>query len=109
MPEIVEPSWLEEPCPPWCRRAHAEDDHPEDRNHQSEPSLFLAVAGTGDGVPVTATLRPTTLTVRMGRYVGERTTWLAIEDSEEPGPRMVLTDSSAWALHQMLAQQLTAS
>lgn len=34
------PSWLDRACPPWCVREHGEDDHLEDRRHQSvEESL----------------------------------------------------------------------
>lgn len=102
------PPWLDEPCPPWCTRAHAADDHPEDRYHQSEPSIVPVVAGAADAVPVTTSLRPMTLAVRLGRYVGDDRTWLVIEPLEDVQPRMVLAADGARALLQALGGQLAA-
>lgn len=100
------PTWLDEPCPPWCARVHQEQDHPEDRYHQSEPSIFTGVAGAGDQVPVTASLRPLSLGIRLGRHVGDAEVWLAIETLEAPHPRLVLTETTAQVLLQRLDQQL---
>ncbi|MCX6401635.1 MAG: hypothetical protein NTX33_17115 [Propionibacteriales bacterium] len=100
------PTWLDEPCPPWCVRDHEEDDHPEDRYHQSEPSLFVGVAGSGDQVPVTASLAPLTLGIRLGCHVGEARAWVVIESLETRHPRMVLTEEAAAALRQALEHQL---
>lgn len=100
------PTWLDEPCPPWCVRTHREDDHPEDRYHQSEPSLFAGVAGDGDQVPMTASLSPMTLGVRLGRHVGEAAAWVVIESLESRHPRLVLTAEAAVALRQGLEHQL---
>lgn len=37
------PDWQAEDCPPWCAREHLNDDHPEDRIHQSEPRAVPAL------------------------------------------------------------------
>lgn len=100
-------SWLTEACPPWCAREHAEDDHVEDRYHQSEPSVLTVVAGPGDTVPVTASLRPTTLALRAGRHVGDDLVWLVIEALDDPLPRMALTTDAARGLARALRDQLT--
>lgn len=100
-------SWLTEACPPWCTREHAEGDHPEDRYHQSEPSILTVVAGPGDAVPVTASLRPTTLALRAGRHLDDDLTWVVIESLEEPLPRLVLTADAARDLARALREQLT--
>ncbi|HWJ08411.1 MAG TPA: hypothetical protein VNS46_03490 [Nocardioides sp.] len=100
------PSWAGGPCPPWCVREHGEDDHPEDRYHQSEPSILSVVAGTGDTVPVTASLRSLTLAVRTGRYAGEELAWLVVEALEGPQPRLLLTADAARALARGLHEQL---
>lgn len=100
------PTWLDEPCPPWCARVHLEEDHPEDRYHQSEPSIFGGVAGAGDQVPLTASLRPLSLGIRLGRHVGDAGVWLAIESLEASHPRLILTEVTAQALLQRLDQQL---
>ncbi|WP_215817339.1 hypothetical protein [Pimelobacter sp. 30-1] len=103
---VRRPSWLEEPCPRWCTREHREEDHPDDRYHQSEAELVPAVAGSGEAVPLTATLAATTLGVRVGRHVGDDLTWLVVEALEAPRPRLVLTTESAGALHRALGAQL---
>ena len=65
-----------------------------------------AVAGSGEAVPLTATLEATTLGVRVGRHLGEELTWLVIEALEAPRPRLVLTVESAVALHRALRVRL---
>jgi hypothetical protein len=100
------PTWLDEPCPAWCAREHREDDHLEDRFHQSDPSIFPAVAGAGEAVPLTASMGALTLGIRLGRQVGDDRTWLVIESLDERRPRTVLTHETARALHRHLAHQL---
>lgn len=99
------PSWLTGPCPAWCTRQHAEDDHPEDRYHQSQPTLAAAIAGTGDAVPVTASLQPATLAARAGRYADDDLTWLVVEPLEGR-PYLVITAASARGLVHVLQEQL---
>lgn len=100
------PSWLTAPCPAWCVRQHAEDDHPEDRYHQSEPAIVPAVVGTGDAVPVTTTLRAETLVVRTGQYADDARVWLTVEPLEGRRPHVVLTPGSARSLVRALQEQL---
>lgn len=102
------PPWPEPTCPPWCTRTHTADDHPEDRYHQSEPSILPVVAGTGDTVPVTRSLRALTLAVRVGRYADDDRTWLVVEALDEPQPRLVLAADAARVLLQALGEQLAA-
>lgn len=97
-------SWLGGPCPPWCVREHAETDHPEDRYHQSEPTILAAVAGSGDTVPVDDSLQPLTLVVRVGQYT-DGAPWLLVEHAEGRHPRIVLTPESARALAAALLEQ----
>lgn len=103
----TEPTWLREPCPSWCAREHREDDHVEDRFHQSDPSFFPAVAGSGDAVPLSASMRALTLGIRIGRQVGDDRTWLVVEPLDEQRPRTVLTCETARALHHHLGHQLS--
>lgn len=37
------PSWLTEPCPSWCHVDHADQDHVDDRYHQSKQVLIPVV------------------------------------------------------------------
>ncbi|WP_408896238.1 DUF6907 domain-containing protein [Nocardioides sp. R1-1] len=101
------PSWLDEKCPRWCARTHCEDDHPEDRYHQSEATIFTARAGAGDDVPLNATIRPLELCIRTGRYVGERETWIVIEALEAARPRLLVTEQSARDLLHHLDRHLS--
>ncbi|TNM42800.1 hypothetical protein FHP29_07300 [Nocardioides albidus] len=99
------PSWLTTPCPSWCRRAHGEDDHPEDRYHQSESTILVAVAGSGDTVPVSASLVPVTLVVRVGQYP-DAATWVLVEPAEGRHPRIALSPESARDLAAALLAQV---
>lgn len=100
------PSWLVEPCPPWCARDHLESDHDEDRYHQSEASIVPVVAGPGDSVPITASLDDVDLVVRVGRHLSEPRAWVAIEAADRPEPRLVLTVESARSVARHLDEQL---
>lgn len=88
-----QPTWLAEPCPTWCARAHEEADHPEDRFHQSSVALIAVVAGPRS-VPPNALLRPTELSVRLGRYAGQTQTWVTLAPIEGTTPALVLTAES---------------
>jgi len=100
------PTWLTEACPSWCAREHEEDDHPEDRYHQSEPSIAPVIASGQVTVPVTSSLETVDLLVRIGRYVGETTEWMAIEPLELVQPRLLLTVESARHLARHVVDQL---
>lgn len=100
------PTWQQLPCPDWCERMHEEDDHPEDRYHQSEPSFIPLTAATERTVPVTASLRNVDLLVRVGQYVDELIEWVVIEPLDMPQPRLVMTVESAHSLVRGLTEQL---
>jgi hypothetical protein len=100
------PSWLAEPCPRWCRREHHEQDHAEDRYHQSEATAFPAIVAVEPSVPATASLEALALVVWIGRYAGEFEEWAVIEPVEQREPRMVMTADSAAALARTLTAQL---
>jgi hypothetical protein len=83
-----------DPCPSWCRRVHATDDHPDDRHHHSRVLLVAVVTGH-------PTLEPddrgeaVSVAVRLVRRVGSALTWLEILSEEGPQVRLVLTAESA--------------
>lgn len=99
------PTWLTEPCPSWCVRDHREDDHPDDRYHQSEPTIVPAIAGDGDAVPATDSLMAVDLSVRVGRHLDDELTWVAIE-TMGPGPGMMLSAESARLFLDRLERQV---
>jgi hypothetical protein len=91
------PSWLSEPCPAWCTRSHHDDDHPDDRWHDSETTL----------VPVTALRRDTgagagrfepeqaVVTIVTSRHVGDTVTTTFIGYGDRPHTALQLTPESA--------------
>ncbi len=91
------PTWLEEPCPSWCARAHHEDDHPDDRFHQSDGQLVAALAGSG-GAPVDERVAPTTIVVRMGRYAGAARSWIDLAAADPGLPHLVMSVETARAV-----------
>jgi hypothetical protein len=83
-----------DPCPPWCRRAHTVDDHPDDRHHQSRVHLVPAV--TGHPTLETDDLAlPVVVALRLVRRVGSTLTWVEIVSEEGSQVRLVLTTESA--------------
>jgi len=100
------PTWLDEACPSWCTRNHHERDHPEDRYHQSDPTMVTMTAGDGATIPVAESLETIDMLVLLGRYVGDTRTWLTVEPAERPAPRLVLTTESAGVLVECINDQL---
>ena len=100
------PTWLTEACPSWCVREHREQDHPDDRYHQSETSFVPVVAAVRDTVPITASMQGIDLTVWMGRYVGESLVWVVIEPDGARTPRLILSAESASSLNSQIGAQL---
>jgi len=101
-----QPTWLREQCPGWCVRVHREDDHPEDRYHQSEGSVLPGVVATHPTIPLTASMEGLDLIIWAGRYVGESDAWLVIEPTERREPRLLVTVETAHGLVKQLAEQL---
>lgn len=106
IPTRFSPSWLHESGPRWCVRTHAEDDHEEDRFHQSEPALVPLVASRADSARYTEGFESFDITIRVGRYAGDTATWVAVERLDLEGRRLVLTTESARALAQAVDDQL---
>ncbi|WP_370289681.1 hypothetical protein [Nocardioides sp.] len=91
------PTWLSEPCPTWCTREHLDDDHPDDRFHQSEARFVAAIASPA-AVPDPAALASLDLVVRAGRHLGHDLTWIQVSAAEAAHPTLVLSLDSALLL-----------
>jgi len=100
------PRWQSAPCPQWCVRDHREEDHPDDRYHQSEASTISVLADTAlaVGPPRWAMLE---LVVRLGRYQEETAAWIRVEAAEQPQPCLLLSVDSARLLGEHLHLQLS--
>ncbi len=81
------PSWLNEPCPAWCVRAHAETDPPDDRAHMSDaieiPVIERVTSPTEGGIVYERCA--TALQIGLHRVVGESETWVYLGDGERRG------------------------
>jgi hypothetical protein len=95
-----------DPCPSWCRRAHAVDDHPDDRHHQSRVRLVAVVTGHPT-LEADDHALPVVVTVRLVRRVGSALTWLEVLSEEGPQVRLVLTTESARHLLATAGELLT--
>ena len=96
----VTPSWLAEGCPAWCTREHHEDDHPEDRRHQSDGTL-IAVHESTTAIPV-GSARSVEVAAYLDQPVAEGTCWLRVESLDSPRMRLALTAESARSLAGLL-------
>jgi len=95
-----------DPCPSWCRRAHAVDDHPDDRHHQSRVRLVAVVTGH----PTLETddrALPVVVAVRLVRRVDSPLTWVEAVSEEGSQVRLVLTAESARHLLTTVGSLLT--
>ena len=92
-------------CPPWCRRAHAPGDHPDDRHHQSAAHLVPLVTGTPMLEP-DEQARPVTAVVRLVRRTTSDVTWVEVVSDEGPDVRLVVTAESARRVVSTLQQVL---
>lgn len=96
MDDHESPQWLSEPCPPWCRRSHAPDDHPEDRRHQGAAEVISVQTSSGPSPGLE--VENAELVVHADRAVGDHEVWIRIESLEDPKVRLHLSQGSARAL-----------
>lgn len=92
-------------CPPWCRRAHLPDDHPDDKRHQGAGHVVV-VTVAGEMPPPRRPLT-TEVVVHADKGIDERETWIRIESLETPDVRLALTAESARDLAQAIAQAVS--
>lgn len=81
------PSWLAGPCPHWCTRPHADGDHPEDRIHLDDGTVFVAVLGIVDPTTLQLRQQPTELVVQRRLDASEpvrSAPWVSIHEAEGP-------------------------
>jgi hypothetical protein len=99
------PTWLGETCPAWCTREHREDDHPEDRRHQSTARIIAV------DVPTAAIPGETTQAVEVAVYldqpVAQPVRWLRVESVDSDQVRLTVATTSADDLLDALASQIS--
>jgi hypothetical protein len=100
--------WQSEPCPPWCSGEHHDDDHPDDRYHDS-PSVQVPVtvmerdhaAGPGRWIPL-----PGEITIITSQHAdtGEMVTFIGRADRRDQ--QLHLTPDGAARLAREIVQHL---
>lgn len=91
------PSWLLEECPPWCVAEHAEEDHPDDRQHHGvivTVPVVLRQQALRDGCLMSSELASEFDVVRF-QLVGSVMRWLFVGDDEH---QLELSEESALRL-----------
>ena len=101
----IHPGPVPDACPPWCDRAHAPDDHPDDRHHQSPAELVAVVTGSPMLEPDDHA-HPTSAVVRLVRRRESDLTWVEVVSEEGPEVRLVVTTESARRLMATLQRLL---
>ena len=101
-------SWQSEPCPAWCTRRHADDDHPDDRYHDSAPTQVPAIllerdAAAGPGRWSSAAGEITIIT---SRYVDGGDTITVIGREDLPDRQLSLTPEGAARLAEAIARHV---
>lgn len=92
-------------CQVWCRRLHAEDDHSDDRHHQSEAEHAAVLTGSPTLEPDEFAY-PVSTVVRLVRRTFSDLTWLEVVSEEGPEVRLVVTTDSARRLLATLGRVL---
>lgn len=109
--DLQRPSWQRGPCPTWCSRDHQEDDHPEDRLHQSAGTVIPAMV-VEDPLATPPRMRQTELVVLAVQHHEHDTPWIRVEATEDGSPRLALAAATMHSLVPILhtlASEVAAS
>lgn len=101
-------TWQAEPCPPWCVREHHDDDHPDDRYHDSEATLIPAVVAERDlpGGPGRYTRETTELAIVTSRHDDSPDLITFIGRGDRADQQLIMTPESAAHLATALTRHL---
>lgn len=108
--DLKRAGWQTEPCPSWCIREHHDDDHPDDRYHDSiateVPTLFAArdhAAGPGQWAMDSGDLMIIT-----SRHVDSTEVITFVGRDDRLGQALTMTPDSAARLAEALTQHVAA-
>lgn len=105
--DVEQPTWLHEPCPPWCARPHRERDHPDDRQHQNDAVIVSAVLFRWDGTGDLAS-EPAEIVVSVARPVHRGETQVFIGEAEGSEQFLRISLESAQRLSTALDNALSS-
>lgn len=103
-------SWQTEPCPSWCVREHQDDDHPDDRYHDSDTTVVSAVMADRDrgGGSGSWTHETAELAIVTSRYDDSTQLITFIGRDDRPDQHLIMTPESAGRLAQALTRHLSS-
>lgn len=103
-------SWQSEPCPPWCVRVHADDDHPDDRYHDSAETQVPAILAERkpDEGPGRWVHEEAEVTIVTSRYADATEMVTFIGSGDRHDQQLSLSPESAARLAAALQRHLTS-
>ena len=103
-------SWQSEPCPAWCTRRHADDDHPDDRYHDSAPAQVPAILLERDAAAGPGRWSSTAgeITIITSRYVGGADTIIVIGREDRLDQQLSLSPEGAARLAEAIARHVAS-
>lgn len=97
------PTWQTDECPTWCVTEHRENDHPQDRFHDSHGIYLPAILGIPDETQADPAPEAVELLVVRSRRCGTNEDWVFIGEPDRPRQRLLLSAESAARLITALA------
>lgn len=101
-------AWQSEPCPAWCTQQHRDDDHPEDRFHDSVATRVPMVFAERDheAGPGRWAHTPGEISIVTSRHAETSDVVVFIGRDEHPGQELSLTPEGAARLAVAIARHL---
>jgi hypothetical protein len=106
--EPARSGWPAEPCPQWCTRRHADDDHPDDRYHDSAPTTapIVFLERDRDAGPGRWRHEAGEITIISSRHADAHETITFIGRDDRLDQQLHLTPEGAARLADAIAQHL---
>lgn len=109
--EQTRAEWQSEPCPPWCIRAHHDDDPPDDRFHDSATTQVPVIFAVRDhdAGPGRYTHEPGQVSIVTSRHVDSDDVVVFIGCEDNADQQLNLTVESSARLAGSIARHLDAN
>lgn len=100
--------WQTEPCPPWCTQDHRDDDHPDDRYHDSAVTRVPVILIERDHAagPGRWEREAGEITIVTSRHADTAEVVTFIGRDDGPGQQLTLTPEGAARLAAAIARHV---
>lgn len=100
--------WQTKPCPPWCAREHRDNDHPDDRFHDSARTVVPTIFAQPDRVAARGRwiLESDDLTIVTSQHEKNATAITFIGREDRVGQELMMAPESAARLAESLLAHL---